>query len=154
LPRASAVVETGEAIFEGRNLLALREGELEKVRGREIGLVFQDPTSSLHPLMSIGAQLTEVLRIHERLSRAAALDRAAQALAEVGLPDPRARLASFPHELSGGMRQRVGIAMALLCRPKILIADEPTTALDPTVQSADPRAAARAATASRHRPSS
>jgi len=134
LPRPPAVVETGEAWFGGRDLLTLSSRELQVIRGREIGYVFQDPTSSLHPLMTIGAQLCEVLAIHEHLPRQQARQRAVAALAEVCIPEPEARLSAFPHELSGGMRQRAMIAMALLCRPKVLIADEPTTALDVTVQ--------------------
>lgn len=134
LPRPPAVIETGEARFDGRNLLALGERELRRVRGREIGFVFQDPSTSLHPLMTVGEQLTEALRVHEKVSQRVARARAIEALAEVGIAEPDARVDSYPHELSGGMRQRALIAMALMCRPKLLIADEPTTALDVTVQ--------------------
>ncbi len=128
------VIETGEVLLCGENLLRASPQRLREVRGREIALVFQDPHSALHPLLPIGLQLSEVLEVHEGLTRKQARVRCAKALGEVGLSDPEARLDAYPHELSGGMRQRALIAMALLCHPKVLIADEPTTALDATVQ--------------------
>jgi oligopeptide transport system ATP-binding protein len=134
VPDPPGVIETGEVLLGGENLLAASPERLRRVRGREIAMVFQDPRSALHPLLPLGLQLSEVLEVHEGLSRREARVRAAQALGEVGLSDPEARLDSYPHELSGGMRQRAMIAMALICKPKVLIADEPTTALDATVQ--------------------
>ncbi|MCY2960769.1 MAG: ABC transporter ATP-binding protein [Planctomycetota bacterium] len=131
---SSARVEASRLTFAGRDLLTLREDERRKLRGREMAIVFQDPMSALNPLLPIGLQLSEVLEVHENATRRDARRRAAAALGEVGISDPEARLDVCPHEMSGGMRQRVGIAMALLCRPKLLVADEPTTALDVTIQ--------------------
>ena len=127
------VVE-GEALFEGRDLLRLSKAELRRVSGREIAMVFQDPMTSLHPMLSVGTQLTEHTRRNLGLSRREASARAADLLAQVRLPDPVGALSRFPHQFSGGMRQRIAIAMALTCDPKIIVADEPTTALDVTVQ--------------------
>ena len=130
----SAVIETGEVLLGERNLLALSDRELRELRGKEVAMIFQDPMTSLNPMMSVGEQLGEVLQVHEGLNRRQARSRSAAALGDVGIADPEARLGAYPHELSGGMRQRAMIAMALLCEPKVLIADEPTTALDVTVQ--------------------
>ncbi len=134
LPRGRAVVETGEVWFEGRNLLTLSERELRAVRGARIALVPQDPGAALHPLFTIGEQIVEALRLHQELSREEARELAAAALVEVGVPAARERLDAYPHELSGGLRQRALIAMAIAPRPQLLLADEPTTALDVTVQ--------------------
>src|SRR5690606_17995452 len=125
---------TGEISFGGRDLLALPERRLAGLRGREIAMVFQDPMSSLNPVVTIGTQLTEILEHHLGMSRKQAEGRAADLLGSVGIPDPRRRLGEYPHQLSGGMRQRVLIAMALACEPRLPIADEPTTALDVTIQ--------------------
>ena len=124
----------GSIRFRGRELLGLGEAELRAVRGREIAMVFQEPMSSLNPVHTCGAQIAEVLELHEGLGREAAHARAVEMLARVGLASPEQRAREYPHQLSGGMRQRVMIAMALACRPAVLIADEPTTALDVTVQ--------------------
>jgi oligopeptide/dipeptide ABC transporter ATP-binding protein len=133
LPRAGKVVG-GTATFDGRNLVGLSDAELRGVRGKEIAMIFQDPMTSLNPVLSIGRQIREPLETHFGMDRDAANTRAAELLDQVGIPGARSRLKDYPHQFSGGMRQRAMIAMALACEPKLMIADEPTTALDVTIQ--------------------
>jgi oligopeptide transport system ATP-binding protein len=134
IPSPPGKIAGGEILFDGKDLLALTDEEIRKVRGKRIAMVFQDPMSSLNPFMRISRQLTEMTRLHLGYSEEKAREHAIGMLEMVGIPDARARMEGYPHEFSGGMRQRVMIAMALSCRPELLIADEPTTALDVTIQ--------------------
>jgi peptide/nickel transport system ATP-binding protein len=124
----------GEVLYKGRNVIAMREEELQQVRGNEMAMIFQDPMTSLNPVYTIGAQICEAIRVHENVDKRSGNRRAVELLRQVGIPNPEARVDDYPHQFSGGMRQRAMIAMALACNPDVLIADEPTTALDVTIQ--------------------
>ncbi|NWF57573.1 MAG: ABC transporter ATP-binding protein [Syntrophaceae bacterium] len=134
IPDPPGKIARGEIFFEGTNLLSLSEAEMRKIRGRSISMIFQEPMTSLNPVFQIGDQISEVLRLHEGMSRKEAWDKSIEMLKLVGIPSPERRVHEYPHQLSGGMRQRAMIAMALACSPKLMIADEPTTALDVTIQ--------------------
>lgn len=133
IPPNGQIVE-GRIYFNGRDLLGLTEEEMRERRGRDIAMIFQEPMTSLNPVLRVGDQIAEAIRLHQHVSHQEALERSRKLLGEVGIPDPEKRIRDYPHQMSGGMRQRVMIAMAMSCRPRLLLADEPTTALDVTIQ--------------------
>ena len=134
LPKPMGKVLSGSIVFEKKNLLNLSPNEMQNVRGNEIGMIFQEPMSALNPVKKIGDQLAEVFRLHQDIGKTKAMEKSVEMLRKVGIPSPKPRVNEYPHQLSGGMRQRIVIAMALACEPRLIIADEPTTALDVTVQ--------------------
>ena len=134
VPSPPGRIVAGSVILDGRNLLALSEEEMRRARGKEISMIFQEPMTSLNPVFRIGEQIAEVTRLHQGLSRREAIAHSVEMLRKVGIPSPETRVREYPHQMSGGMRQRVMIAIALACRPRVMLADEPTTALDVTIQ--------------------
>jgi oligopeptide/dipeptide ABC transporter ATP-binding protein len=134
IPRPPGTIESGEIVFNGKNLLDLTEKEMQKVRGNDIGMVFQEPMTSLNPIFTVGDQVGEAIALHQKTSPKETRERTLEILRKTAIPSPEQRIDQYPHELSGGMKQRVMIAMAIACEPKLLIADEPTTALDVTIQ--------------------
>ena len=134
IPEPPGRIVSGSITFEGQDLLKLPKSRMPAIRGRDIAMIFQEPMSSLNPVMTIGDQIEEAIRLHERVDPRTRREKAIEMLGLVGIPDPASRMGAYPHQFSGGMRQRVMIAMALACNPKLLIADEPTTALDVTIQ--------------------
>ena len=134
VPSPPGKIVGGEVLYEGRDIMKMSEKELRTIRGNNISMIFQDPMTSLNPFLKISTQMIETIRLHQNLSKKEAREKAIKMLAEVGIPSPEKRIDCYPHQFSGGMRQRVMIAMALSCNAKVLIADEPTTALDVTIQ--------------------
>ncbi|MGD8295649.1 MAG: ABC transporter ATP-binding protein, partial [Desulfobacterales bacterium] len=134
IPDPPGKIVNGQILFEGRDLMRLSEADIRRIRGNRISMIFQEPMTSLNPAFQVGDQIAEVLQLHEGLQRRTAWSRASELLTKVGIPDPNLRVREYPYQMSGGMRQRVMIAMALACNPDLIIADEPTTALDVTIQ--------------------
>jgi peptide/nickel transport system ATP-binding protein/oligopeptide transport system ATP-binding protein len=134
IPEPPGRIVGGRILFEGTDLVGLSEARMRSIRGNKISMIFQEPMTSLNPVFRVGDQIAEVLELHENMKKAVAMDRAVELLRMVGIPSPETRVRDYPHQMSGGMRQRVMIAMALACNPKLIIADEPTTALDVTIQ--------------------